>query len=164
MATTDTATIVPSSWKTWVIPTLRPINPMLIAKRPSARAQPSRGQGGPEHRSERTSRCVSEVAEGPTRPSAGSARAYSHLDLDVDASRQAESHQGVHGLGRRGKDVDEPLMGADIELFPAVLVDEWRAQDGELIDPRRERQRTDPIRSGARGGHLHIRPRTVVRM
>ena len=24
----ETATIVPSSWKTWVMPTLRPINPM----------------------------------------------------------------------------------------------------------------------------------------
>src|SRR5260221_3254577 len=161
MATTDTATIVPSSWKTWVIPTLRPINPMLIAKRPSARAQPSRGQGGPEHRSERTSRCVSEVAEGPTGPSAGSARAYSHLDLDVDASRQAESHQGVHGLGRRVKDVDEPLMGADLELFPAVLVDERRAQDGELLDPRRERHRTDHVGAGALGGLHDLRRRLV---
>ena len=28
--TTETATIVPSGWKTWVMPTLRPINPMLI--------------------------------------------------------------------------------------------------------------------------------------
>jgi len=28
IATTETATIVPSSWKTWVMPTLRPINPI----------------------------------------------------------------------------------------------------------------------------------------
>jgi hypothetical protein len=30
MASTLTATIVPSSWNTCVIPTFRPINPMLI--------------------------------------------------------------------------------------------------------------------------------------
>ena len=29
--TTETPTMVPSGWKTWVMPTLRPINPMDIA-------------------------------------------------------------------------------------------------------------------------------------
>ena len=30
IASTETATIVPSSWKTWVMPTLRPMRPMLL--------------------------------------------------------------------------------------------------------------------------------------
>src|SRR3989337_1434394 len=110
MATTETATIVPSSWKTWVMPTLRPINPMLIAR--------------------------------------------SHLDLDVDARCQRESHQGVHRLGRGVEDVDEPLVGADLELLAAVLVDERGAQDRELLDPGGQRDRTDDIGAGALGG-LH---------
>src|SRR3954471_14116256 len=124
--TTETATIVPSGWKTCVMPTFRPMRPIvfwLIGHTP-ARAQARGGQGVPEHRSERTS-CVRERgAQGTTRPSAASARASSHLDLDVDASGQAESHQGVDRLRRGIQDVDEPLVGADLELLPGVLVDE----------------------------------------
>src|SRR5450756_2655665 len=96
--------MVPSAWKTWVMPTLRPINPMLI----------------------RTS----------------------HLDLDVDTRREREAHQGVDRLGRRVEDVNESLVGADLELLPAVLVDERRAEHGELLDPGRERDRADHV--GAR--------------
>ena len=64
MATTLTGIIVPSSWKTWVMPTLRPINPIAHRAGPRGRAQPSPGQGGAEHRSERTRACVSERAAG----------------------------------------------------------------------------------------------------
>src|SRR6478609_6655824 len=73
----------------------------------------------------------------------------SHLDFDVDASREAEPHQGVDGLRARVQDVDEPLVGADLELLPAVLVDERRSQDGELLDPGRQRHRTDHVGSGS---------------
>ncbi len=45
MATTLTGIMVPSAWKTWVMPTLRPINPMLMSGPPS-RAQPGPCQGG----------------------------------------------------------------------------------------------------------------------
>jgi len=85
-ATTLTGIIVPSAWNIWVIPTLRPISPMLIG---------------------------------------------SHLDFDVDARCQRESHQGVDRLRRGLQDVDEPLVSADLELLPAVLVDERRPEDGE---------------------------------
>src|SRR6185503_3678013 len=94
MARTETATIVPSSWNTWVIPTLRPINPIDIT---------------------------------------------SHLDFDIDARREREPHQGVDRLRGRIEDVDEPLVGADLELLPRVLVDERRADDGELLDARGQR-------------------------
>jgi hypothetical protein len=50
--------------------------------------------------------------------------AISHLDLDVDASREAEPHQCVDRLGRRVEDVDQPLVSPDLELLAAVLVDE----------------------------------------
>src|SRR5687768_17194208 len=124
MDTTETGTIVPSSAKIDVMPTLRPINPMLISPAPQPHAGTRPGQGAAEHASERTRRCVSERTEQPTPRSAGSARDPSHADLDVDTSRQAESHQGVHRLRRGVEDVDEPLVRADLELLPAVLVDE----------------------------------------
>src|SRR5690349_7151945 len=75
----------------------------------------------------------------------------SHLDFDVDASREAESHQGVDGLRAWIEDVDEPFVGPDLELLPAVLVDEGRAEDGELLDARWQRHRTDDVRAGPLG-------------
>jgi hypothetical protein len=45
------------------------------------------------------------------------------LDLDVNACRQIELHQRVHGLGRRLEDVDQALVGADLELLARLLVD-----------------------------------------
>src|SRR5215210_723078 len=101
MARTLTATIVPSAWNTWVTPSLRPMSPIDISLDPSAHAHPGSGQGGPEHRSERTTGCVSEERRGQRSHGPGSACASSHLDFDVDASRKAESHQGVDRL-RRG--------------------------------------------------------------
>src|SRR3954452_3659325 len=103
-STTETATIVPSGWNTWVMPTLRPINPMLIA---------------------------------------------SHLDFDVAARREREPHQCVDGLRRRIEDVDEPLVGADLELLPRVLVDERRPEDRELLDPGRQRHGADDVSARA---------------
>src|SRR3954449_10994870 len=73
----------------------------------------------------------------------------SHLDFDVDARSQRESHQGVDGLRARIQDVDEPLVGAGLELLPAVLVDERRTEDGELLDPGRQRDRSDDVGAGA---------------
>src|SRR5664280_2609028 len=101
--TTLTGIIVPSAWKICVMPTLRPISPIVIG---------------------------------------------SHLDFDVDARSKRESHQGVDRLRGGLQDVDGPLRRADLELFPAVLVDEGRPQDGEFLDARRQRNGTDYIRAG----------------
>src|SRR5215207_10932680 len=116
MARTETATIVPSSWNTWVMPTFRPMRPMLIGNSPGRREQARPAQGAREHGSERTAVCVSERAERATRRWAAWSCRSLHLDFDVDACRQGQSHQGVHGLRRRVQDVDEPLVGADFEL------------------------------------------------
>src|SRR4051795_2281730 len=49
-------------------------------------------------------------------------------DLDVDARRQViEALEGVDGLGRGLVDVDQPLVGADLEVLARVLVLERRA-------------------------------------
>src|SRR6476661_229812 len=45
------------------------------------------------------------------------------LDLDVHACRQVELHQRVHRLRCRFEDVDQPLVRADLELLPRLLVD-----------------------------------------
>src|SRR3954452_25486057 len=124
---TETATIVPSGWNTCVIPAFRPISPMLIARcsgpsrrwrlRSFAHARSKCARSGARHR----------LGLGTNQRRRGSIAGSSHLDLDVDASGQAESHQGVDGLRRGVEDVDEPLVGSDLELLPAVLVDERRA-------------------------------------
>src|ERR1041385_5035430 len=86
--TTVTGMRLPSSPKTWVIPTLRPISPSFIA--------------------------MALVSLGST--------GVLELDLDVDAARQLELHQRVHGLGRRVQDVEQPLGGAHLELLARGLV------------------------------------------
>src|SRR5918996_1145263 len=65
----------------------------------------------------------------------------SHLDFDIDARSQAEAHQRIHRLGRRIDDVDQPLVRPDLELLPAVLMDEGSADDRVLLDPGRQRHR-----------------------
>src|ERR1700674_813762 len=75
----------------------------------------------------------------------------SHLDFDVDACSQAQAHQRIHGLGRRVDDVDQPLVGPDLELLSTILVHERAADDGVLLDPCRQRNRprdggTGPLR------------------
>ena len=44
------------------------------------------------------------------------------LDLDVDAAREIELHQRVHRLGRGIEDVEQPLVGAHLELLARGLV------------------------------------------
>ena len=43
------------------------------------------------------------------------------LDLDVDACRQIQLHQRIHGLRRRLEDVDQALVRSDLELLPRLL-------------------------------------------
>src|SRR3954470_672669 len=154
MASTETPTIVPSAWKIWVMPSFRPMSPMLIGRSPARHDEARSAQGAREHAHERTCRCVSERVERATRRWAAWSWCASHLDFDVDTGGEAESHQGVDRLRARIQDVDEPLVGADLELLPAVLVDERRPQDGELLDARRQRHGTDDIRAGPLG-RLH---------
>src|SRR5262249_50265443 len=58
----------------------------------------------------------------PTMPLSENWAMGLELDLDVDAGGQVEPHQRVDGLGRRLMDVDQPLVRADLEMLPGVLV------------------------------------------
>jgi hypothetical protein len=55
-------------------------------------------------------------------PESNNRLAYS-FDLHVHARAQVQLHQGVHGLLGGLQDIQKPLMGADLELLPAFLVD-----------------------------------------
>src|ERR671911_170536 len=90
-----------------------------------------------------------------TRPSSGSktcvmpsflpsspATASDELDLDVDAGRQVvEPLERVDRLRRRLKDVDQPLVRADLEVLPRVLVLEGRADHAVDVLLGRKRYR-----------------------
>src|SRR5581483_12453731 len=85
-------------------------------------------------------------------PILGSASGRPELDLDVHAGGEVELHQRVHRLRGRIDDVEEPAMGADLELLAALLVDVRAAVDGELLELGRQRDRPAHLRAGALGG------------
>src|SRR3954468_7782161 len=70
------------------------------------------------------------------------------LDLHVHARAQVELHQGVERLLGGLEDVEEPLVGADLELLARLLVHVRGAEHGELVDPRRQRDRSHHLRAG----------------
>src|SRR5206468_8096319 len=70
------------------------------------------------------------------------------LDLDVDAGRKVQLHEGVDRFLRWVVDVDEALVRPDLELLTRVLVDERAADHRELLDARRQRDRTRDRRPG----------------
>src|SRR5215217_3453885 len=51
------------------------------------------------------------------------------LDVDIDTGRQVDAHERVDRLRRRVEDVDQPLVGAHLEVLAAVLVLVRRADD-----------------------------------
>src|ERR1700710_2363599 len=71
----------------------------------------------------------------------------SELDLDVDAGRQVEPHERVDGLRGRVDDVDEPLVGAYLEVLAGVLVLVGRPDDAVDVLLRRQRHRAGDLRA-----------------
>src|SRR5437763_6428653 len=74
----------------------------------------------------------------------------SQLDLDVDAGREVEPHERVDRLRGRRVDVDQPLVRADLEVLPRVLVLERRADHAVDVLLRRQRHGTGDARAGSR--------------
>src|SRR3990170_5185719 len=99
-----TGTAEPSSVKTRVIPSLRPMSPFVIA--------------------------------------------LPDLDLDVDAGGKIELGQRVHRLGPGIVDIEQPLVGAELELLPALLVDVRAPQHGPPFHLYRKRDRPRDLRPG----------------
>src|SRR6185436_5291666 len=94
-----------------------------------ANSPPERGGRGTQTRSRlRRYPCVG-------RPSG-------QFDLDVDAGGEIELHQRVDRLRRGLHDVEQPLVRPDLELLARLLVDVRRAVHGELLDARRQWNRT----------------------
>src|SRR3989304_7484631 len=56
------------------------------------------------------------------------------LDLNIHPRWQLQAREGIDGLGCGLQDVDETLVGSDLELLPGVLVDVGRPDDAELPD------------------------------
>src|SRR5216683_1859652 len=120
-AITVAATADPSGRKCWSMPSLRPsMSGLATAGACSPRAGP------PDRRSSVVS-LISVLVSSVI----SSSYLRLELDLDVDARRKVEFHERVDGLLRRVVDVDEPLVGADLELVARVLVDE-RAADWSM--------------------------------
>src|SRR5262245_28076094 len=111
--------MAPSSSKTDVIPTFRPIRLstlMLLHPLP-----PRRGGARPPSRGRRSASPL-PVSPGSARPLGRPCPrgpfVLSHLDSDVDAGRHVELGQGVHRLRRRLGDEDQALVRPDLELLP----------------------------------------------
>src|SRR5215217_3741196 len=76
------------------------------------------------------------------------------LDIDVDAGRQIDAHQGVNGLRRRVEDVDQPLVRTHLEVLPRVLVLMRGPDDAVHVLLGRQRHRTNHAGAGT-GDRLH---------
>jgi len=69
-------------------------------------------------------------------------RLLSQLDFHIDAGGEIELHQRVHRLRRWLHDIEQPLVSPNLELLARLLIDVRRAVDGELLNSRRQRDRT----------------------
>ena len=68
-----------------------------------------------------------------------------HLDLDIDARGKVQVRQRFHDAGVGIQDLDQPLMDAQLELLPGVLIDERGTVHRVALDLRRQRNRADHI-------------------
>src|ERR1041385_642048 len=113
----DTGTAVPSSLKTRVMPSFRPMSPLVI--------------GSPD------------------------------LDLDIHPGGQVELGQRVHRLGPRVVDVHQALVGPELELLPALLVDVRAPEHRPPLGLDRQRDRPRDLRPGLLDGADDVRGRLV---
>src|SRR4029453_2605955 len=77
--------------------------------------------------------------------------ASGQLDLDVDASREFELHQRVHGLVVGVDDVEHALVRAGLVLVTRVLVDVRGNEDCVALDLGWQPDRAAPLRPGPLG-------------
>src|SRR5438477_2545421 len=70
------------------------------------------------------------------------------LDLDIDARRKVQLHEGVDRFLRRVVDIDKALVRADLDLLDGVLVYERAPDVRDILDTRRYRVRAGDRRPG----------------
>src|SRR5690606_9074549 len=98
----------------------------------------------------RTNPAVSNV--NARRPEgASSPRPSGQFDLNIHASGKIELHERIDRLRRRLHDIKHTLVGANLELLPALLVNVGTTIDRELLDPGGKRNGTTNERAGAAG-------------
>src|SRR3989441_875333 len=73
------------------------------------------------------------------------------LDLHVHAGRHIELRQRVHRLGARIENVDQPLVGLQLELLAALLVDVRAAEHRPQLPLGRQRDGPRDLRAGLLG-------------
>src|ERR1035441_9895178 len=83
------------------------------------------------------------------------------LDFDIDARWEIELHQRVHRVLRGFENIEQPLMGANLELLARFLIYVRRAQNGIAVLERRQRNRPGARGSGALGRIDNIARRLV---
>ena len=69
-------------------------------------------------------------------------RSALQLDLHIDTRGEIKFHQRIDRLRRWIDDIEQPLVGADLELLATLLVNMRRTVDRELLNPRWQRNRT----------------------
>src|SRR5579863_4761268 len=70
------------------------------------------------------------------------------LDFNVDAGGKVELAERVDGLLGGFEDVEQALVGANLEMLARLLVDVRRAIDGEALDAGRQRNRAGDAAAG----------------
>ena len=73
---------------------------------------------------------------------------FLQLDFDINTRREVKLHQGINRLLGGIKDIQKPLVGTHLKLFPAFLVDVGAPQDTVFIDYRGQGNRTGDPGSG----------------
>src|SRR6266487_3531516 len=92
-------------------------------------------------------------------------RSPGESDLDVDAGGEVvEALEGVDRLRRRLVDVDQPLVGADLEVLARVLVLERRPDHAVDVLLRRQRDRPGHGGAGALGRFDDLPRRAIDRV
>ena len=85
----------------------------------------------------------------------------SHLDLYLNARGKLELHQCVDRLGRRRVDVEDALVGAELELLTSLLVYEGRAVNRKNLLARGQGYRSANYSTSALHGLYDLLGRLV---
>src|SRR5215212_3855044 len=140
---------VPSGSNTCVMPSLRPMIPVTMS---ASSVGDWRTWGLGDSAVALSPAVALRLRPSPLVPESLLVFLTERLDLDVDAGRQIQLHQRVHGLRRGLEDVDQPLVRADLELLARLLVDVRRPQHRPLVFRGRQRNRPRQTRARALRG------------
>src|SRR5580693_5762574 len=83
------------------------------------------------------------------------------LNLHIHARRQVQLHQRIHRLLRRLENIEQPLMRANLELLPRLLIHVRRTQHAVLVLHRRQRNRPRDLCPSAPSGFNNLARRLI---